>query len=130
MVHAAYYTKITFGIIGFVSAIALFAYFRKVPLLSSLVEKILGNRALLILPLGVFLGAVIPAVLGWYVREVGRKPWTVYGIFYPEELVTVVGYGRSFEFAFFMGVTIVAIAAFGMVSMYLVATRFRGGDNE
>jgi cytochrome d ubiquinol oxidase subunit I len=135
VVHAAYYTKIAFGVIGFVSAIALFAHFRKLPLLSSLVDRILGRRAMLILPIGVFLGAAVPSVLGWYVREVGRKPWTVYGILYPEELVTVVGYGRSFEFAVFMGVIIAAIAAFGMVSMYFVATRgyrylFRGDENE
>lgn len=135
VVHAAYYTKIAFGVIGFVSAIALFSHFRRLPLLSSLVDRILGRRAMLILPVGVFLGAVISSVLGWYVREVGRKPWTVYGILYPEELVTVVDYGRSPEFAAFMGAVIIAIVAFGMVSMYFVATRgyrylFRGDGNE
>lgn len=135
VIHAAYYTKIAFGVIGFVSAIALFAHFRRVPLLTSLVNRILGERAMLILPLGVFFGALIPSVLGWYVREVGRKPWTVYGVLYPEELVTVVGYGRSFEFAIFMSVVIIAVVAFGITSMYIVATRgykylFRGDGDE
>ncbi|MEN2975041.1 MAG: cytochrome ubiquinol oxidase subunit I, partial [Candidatus Caldarchaeales archaeon] len=47
-------------------------------------EKILfyGGLAMLFIP---------PAIsgLGWAVREIGRKPWTVYGLLYPEELITL-----------------------------------------
>lgn len=39
---------------------------------------------------GVAMFFIAPAMagLGWAVREIGRKPWTVYGLLYPEELVT------------------------------------------
>ncbi|MEM1992267.1 MAG: cytochrome ubiquinol oxidase subunit I [Nitrososphaerota archaeon] len=39
---------------------------------------------------GLIMFFVAPAIagLGWAVREIGRKPWTVYGLLYPEELVT------------------------------------------
>ncbi|MET1123824.1 MAG: cytochrome ubiquinol oxidase subunit I [Archaeoglobaceae archaeon] len=136
-VHAAYYTKIAFGVLGFVSAIALFGYLRGLPVISRIVEKVLGARSILALSVLVFLGSAVPSVLGWYVREVGRKPWTVYGLLYPEELVTVVGYGRTPEFAALMAITITIIVLFGVLAMYLVATReyrfldlLRGGGNE
>jgi cytochrome d ubiquinol oxidase subunit I len=136
LVHYAYYTKIAFGIIGFVSAICLFAGLSRVPLLSRLVLGIFKERVPVLLSFGILLGSVIPSVLGWYVREVGRKPWTVYGLLYPEELVSVVGYARSAEFALFMGTIIAMIVLFGIFCMYIIATRqrkseelIRGGGN-
>jgi len=135
-IHYAYYTKIAFGVIGFVSAIGLFAGIGRVPLLSRLVLGIFREKATILLSFGILLGSVIPSALGWYVREVGRKPWTVYGLLYPEELVSVVGYARSVEFALFMGTVIALIVLFGIFCMYLIATRekkseelIRGGGN-
>lgn len=43
----------------------------------------------LVLTMGLF--APLMAGLGWAVREIGRKPWTVYGLIYPEEIVTPLG---------------------------------------
>jgi len=124
LIHTTYYTKITFGVIGFLSAIALFAYVNRFPAIYSLVSRIFGSRAVLILSIMVFLGSAIPSVLGWYVREVGRKPWTVYGLLYPEELITVVEFSRSPEFAIAFGIVIASIAVFGILAMYTVATRW------
>jgi cytochrome d ubiquinol oxidase subunit I len=88
------------------------------------------------LSLGILLGSVIPSALGWYVREAGRKPWTVYGLLYPEELVSVVEYARSAEFAIFMGIVVALIVVSGIFGMYLIASRerkseelLRGGGN-
>lgn len=116
IVHTAYYTKIFFGMIGFLSSIALFAYLRRTA------EK-LSSRYIIILSILVMLGSIIPSVLGWYVREVGRKPWTVYGLLYPEELVTVVEYARTTEFGILFGAIILSIAIIGIYAMFLVATR-------
>ncbi len=121
-VHAAYYVKVAFGAVGFVSALSLFAYFYSLPVVSSAVRRF-GGRAVLIFAALTLLGSAIPSVLGWYVREVGRKPWTVYGLLYPEELVTVVDYGRSAEFATLMALAILAVGISGIFAMYLVATR-------
>ncbi|MCS7121768.1 MAG: cytochrome ubiquinol oxidase subunit I [Archaeoglobaceae archaeon] len=122
-VHASYYTKISFGILGFVSAIALFLHFKSSSI-SNIVKRVLGEKAIVVLSLLIFLGSVIPSVFGWYVREVGRKPWTVYGLLYPEELVTVVGYARTTEFAAFMIFVVSLIAIFGIFAMYLIAKRY------
>lgn len=32
----------------------------------------------------------IVSALGWAVRELGRKPWTIYGMFYPRELISII----------------------------------------
>ena len=41
------------------------------------------------LVMGVF--TPLMAGLGWAVREIGRKPWTVYGLVYPDEIITPLG---------------------------------------
>jgi len=41
------------------------------------------------LVMGVF--TPLMAGLGWAVREIGRKPWTVYGLVYPNEILTPLG---------------------------------------
>ncbi|WP_202318958.1 cytochrome ubiquinol oxidase subunit I [Archaeoglobus neptunius] len=123
VVHTAYYTKIAFGILGFISAVALFAHLYRINPISMLVLKILGERSVVVLSFLILLGSVIPSTLGWFVREVGRKPWTVYGLLYPDDLVTVVGSAVTPEFAAFMGLVIAAIGVSGLFAMYTVATR-------
>jgi len=128
MIHAAYYTKVAFAIIGGLAAAVLFFYFYRAPGLSALaatIAKLFGDerRRVLILALLLVLGTVIPAVAGWYVREVGRKPWTVYGLLYPSELVTPVPYSTSPSFLAFAYLVILAVNIGGLFAMYLVATR-------
>jgi cytochrome d ubiquinol oxidase subunit I len=136
ILHYAYYTKIFFGILGFLSAIALFAALRTVPVLSKVVKGILGERAVFLLSVGIMLGSTVPSALGWYVREVGRKPWTVYGLLYPDELVSVFEPARSGGFALFMALVIASVVFSGLLAMYIVATRGRkseelsGGDEN
>jgi len=79
------------------------------------------ERALFVLTLIVLIGAALAAALGWAVREVGRKPWTVYGLLYPEEVVTPVPATPGFlAFAYFV---ILVVGIGGLVAMYIVATR-------
>jgi len=126
-VHYAYYTKIAGGVVAFAAALVLlFAAWIRVPGLTPLAEKMMAifgprERALFILTLLVLIGAVLAAALGWAVREVGRKPWTVYGLLYPEEVVTPVPATPGFlAFAYFV---ILAVGIGGLVAMYIVATR-------
>jgi cytochrome d ubiquinol oxidase subunit I len=55
------------------------------------------------------------------VREVGRSPWTVYGLIYPAELVTPVPI-NPIVLALFV-VVFATIAVVGLYGMYIVATR-------
>ncbi|MDM7275977.1 MAG: cytochrome ubiquinol oxidase subunit I [Thermoprotei archaeon] len=128
VVHYAYYAKVITAIIGGLAAATLFFYFIKVPALNPLavrVASLLGDekKRVFLLTLLVLAGTVIPAVLGWYVREVGRKPWTVYGLLYPEELATPVPYATSWPFLAFAYLVILAVNIGGLLALYIVATR-------
>ncbi|MFN3805037.1 MAG: cytochrome ubiquinol oxidase subunit I [Pyrobaculum sp.] len=128
LIHYTFYTKVFFAIIGGFAALALFFYFVKTPGLTTLARRIataLGGegRGLFILSLLAVLGTVIPAVGGWAVREIGRKPWTVYGLLYPSEIMTPVPYATSPGFLAFAYIVILAVGFGGLYAMYLVATR-------
>jgi cytochrome d ubiquinol oxidase subunit I len=128
LIHAAYYTKVAFAIIGGLAAAVLFFYFYRAPGLSALataIAKLFGDerRRVFILALLLVLGTVIPSVAGWYVREVGRKPWTVYGLLYPSELVTPVPYSTSPGFLAFAYLVILAVNIGGLIALYIVAAR-------
>lgn len=61
------------------------------------------------------------AGLGWAVREIGRKPWTVYGLLYPSELITSIEINPLIEVVIIGGM----LAAFALMvyTIYLVLTR-------
>jgi cytochrome d ubiquinol oxidase subunit I len=124
-IHAAYYTKIAAGVIALVSVVALSGSVHNLGLISSVVriiEKRLGGKNLLfLLALLTLLGSILASALGWYVREVGRKPWTVYGLLYPEELVTPVSFSTPVIIAFTL--LFAAMALGGLYGMYLVAVK-------
>ncbi len=128
LIHTAYYVKVAFAIIGGLAAAVLFFYFYKVPGLSAIasaIARIFGDekRRVFLLALLLVLGTVIPAVGGWAVREIGRKPWSVYGLLYPSEIVTPVPYAASPGFLAFAYLVILAVNIGGLYAMYLVATR-------
>jgi len=128
LINTAYYTKVTFAIIGGLAAAVLFFYFYRAPGLSALataIARFFGDerRRVFILALLLVLGTVIPAVMGWYVREAGRKPWTVYGLCYPSELVTPVPYSTDPGFLAFAYFVILAVNFGGFFALYIVATR-------
>jgi len=127
-IHAAYYIKVVFAVIGGLAAVVLFLYFYRVPGISALasaIARIFGDekRRVFLLALLLVLGTVIPAVAGWYVREVGRKPWTVYGLLYPSEVVTPVPYSTSPGFLAFAYFVILAVNLSGLFALYIVAAR-------
>ena len=124
-VNTAYYAKITLGAIALVSLIALVALSFSLGALSSLTKRLLkplGHRkAVLLLSFVVAIACVTTASLGWFVREVGRKPWTVYGLLYPKELITPVPMNPVALALFVM--TFVTVATVGLYGMYVVATK-------
>ena len=121
-VHAAYYVKIAGGVVAFFSVILLAGVLHEIPVISAVSRRIAGERIFL-LSLFIAGGSITSAVLGWAVREVGRKPWTVYGLLWPEELVSVNTTVLSPAFVAFMALVILVIGVGGLTAMYLVATR-------
>ncbi|MEZ0290057.1 MAG: cytochrome ubiquinol oxidase subunit I [Sulfolobales archaeon] len=130
IVHIAYYTKISGGVVAFIASIALAGLLYNVPVLTSLSRRVMflitggdERKSILILSILVSLGVALASVLGWFVREVGRKPWTVYGLLYPEEVVTAVDYAYTPQFAALAAVVFLAVSLGGLYAMYLVASR-------
>ncbi|MEM2653759.1 MAG: cytochrome ubiquinol oxidase subunit I [Nitrososphaerota archaeon] len=68
--------------------------------------------------LAMFFIAPALAGLGWAVREIGRKPWTVYGLLYPEELVTPNPIGLEIVLTIIGGLLLGLIITF--TTIYLV----------
>jgi cytochrome d ubiquinol oxidase subunit I len=124
-VNGAFYTKIASGIIALVALLALAALtfdFGIVSRISRRVFSRLGKERSTFLLSLIFLATVtIAAGLGWFVREVGRKPWTVYGLIYPEELITPVPI-NSIVLGLFT-LAFVSMAIIGLYGMYYFATR-------
>jgi len=82
---------------------------------------------------GILYGVLMPTIagLGWAVREVGRKPWTVYGLLYPEELITPVEINSPVAIGIILGVIIGISLMF--YTIYIVLTkppRILGGGDE
>ncbi|MEM0341072.1 MAG: cytochrome ubiquinol oxidase subunit I [Acidilobaceae archaeon] len=128
IVNVAYYTKLLGAGIAIVSSLLMTGILYDVPVLSGISRSIAnraGSRAT-VLTLGILvaLGVIVAASLGWYVREVGRKPWTVYGLLYPEEIMTTVNYAYSAPFLAFASIMIIVISISGITIIALVASRY------
>ncbi|WP_243676243.1 cytochrome ubiquinol oxidase subunit I [Vulcanisaeta distributa] len=131
LVSVFYYTMIGAGILLAIAAVlALFTYLVRAPILSAITDFI--NNEIL----GVLIGAdnvmpflasamavlsAIAATAGWAAREVGRQPWTVYGLITTNEVVTSDAITPGFV-AFVVAI-LLTIAVVGALAMYYVATR-------
>lgn len=139
-VHYSYYLKIAVGVVALLSSAVLALSYYNVKGLSWLARKFLvGNsyRAVFAWSFILFISASAAAILGWFVREVGRKPWTVYGLLYPQEVVTPIQLSQSPIFLAIASLVIIAVAVLGYGAMFLVATRpqlvkkiFREGEKR
>jgi len=58
---------------------------------------------------------------GWAVRELGRQPWTIYGLVRPEQVITPNPITPLFSY-FIMLVEAVTFAC-GLVALYFIPTK-------
>jgi cytochrome d ubiquinol oxidase subunit I len=123
-VNALYYVKIAFGIVDLVSLVALAALSFSLGPLSKLTRRILSRfgekRSIFLLSLLIVVSSIFASGLGWFVREVGRRPWTVYGLLYPEELMTRVAIGPV---VLIFALVFATVAVVGVYGIYVVSTR-------
>jgi cytochrome d ubiquinol oxidase subunit I len=124
IINAIYYMKIAFGIVDLVGVFGLVTLNFNIGLLSRIMKRTLKRlpqrKQIFLLSFIVSVSSILASGLGWVVREVGRKPWTVYGLLYPEELMTSVPVGPVFVL---FAVLFVSVAAIGIYGTYIVATR-------
>jgi cytochrome d ubiquinol oxidase subunit I len=125
LVSFAYSMKILLGIIALLSlCIVLVSVFR-IRILSRIAERLFGSlgrgRLVLLFSIVEVAACAMTASLGWFIREVGRLPWTVYGLLYPQELVSPVPIDPIVLAVFTIIFSITALL--GVFGMYLVCTR-------
>ncbi|GAB6947754.1 cytochrome ubiquinol oxidase subunit I [Vulcanisaeta sp. JCM 16161] len=131
LVSAFYYTMIGAGILLAIAAVlALFTYLVRVPVLSAVTDfinnEILGvligsDNVMPFLASAMAVLSAIAATAGWAAREIGRQPWTVYGLITTNEVVT--GDVITPGFVAFVVAILLVIAVVGALAMYYVATR-------
>jgi cytochrome bd ubiquinol oxidase subunit I len=125
VIYSLYYAKIAFGILDLVAIVGLVALNFNLGVLSRLTRRILSRfgeqKSVFLLSLLVVLASIFASGLGWFVREDGRKPWTVYGLIYPEEAITSVSISPSVFVAF--ALIFAAVAVLGIYGIYIVSTR-------
>ncbi len=115
LVYPMYVTKL--GVAGLSALISL-------ALLSVFVfRRFWEGKARLMAYLALAMGIFTPLMsgLGWAIREIGRKPWTVYGLLYPSELITPLG-GSAWVAAVVIG-GLVAGFIFMCLTIYLVLVK-------
>ena len=124
LINPLYYLKIAFGIADLVGLLGLIALNFNLGPLSKITRRIFSRlseqRGVFLLSLVVVAASILASGLGWFIREDGRKPWTVYGLLYPEELITSVPAGPVF---ILFAVLFVVVAAIGVYGIYVVSTR-------
>jgi len=130
MISGFYYMMIGAGIVaGLAAILTLFSFLWRVPILSRISDAINNALAKLVggenvLPLLVFIMAIaagLASIGGWAAREIGRQPWTIYGLITTNEVVTPIRITPLFEAIVYVIFT--AIAVGGAVAMYYAATR-------
>ena len=117
-----YYAMIAAGILLLVLSVAYLGLF------SQKIDRLI--RAVLRMPTETFvvytsfLAAVLGIIAGsagWAVREVGRQPWTIYGLVRPEQVVTPNPITPIFTY-FIILVELLTFVG-GIVALYFVPTR-------
>ncbi len=131
LISGMYYTMVASGILLAIAALLmLFTYLVRIPVLSPLADfinyRVLGaivgrDNVLPFLAIATAVLSAVAASAGWAVREIGRQPWTVYGLITTNEVVTSVEITPGF--AAFVIAVLAAIAALGVAAMYYTATR-------
>jgi cytochrome d ubiquinol oxidase subunit I len=115
IIHYIYYAKIGISIALGLFMVGLFVWF-------FLLKKNVNEIPRIILRLGVFFPFLINFVAsaGWMTKEIGRKPWTVYGMVTAEQAATTV----EIPWYIVLGVIVYSITLLGGL-MVLVWYLFR-----
>lgn len=117
--HFFYYTMVILGVVLFILAIAYFGIYIK--FIDKIVKAIFRKSTEDFLVYASFVAAasgVIASISGWAAREMGRHPWTIYGLVtYPE---VVTSHPITVWFTVFIMVMELAIFFAGIWGFYMI----------
>jgi cytochrome d ubiquinol oxidase subunit I len=122
LIHVLYYTMVVSGVILFIIGIAYFGLY--IGVIDKLVRKILRidiETLIIYLSFAAPILALAAASAGWAVREIGRRPWAIYGLVRKDQVITPVPI--SFEFSLLVIAIILLIFAGGLIALYYLTIR-------
>ncbi len=117
-----YYAMIASGVLLLVFSVAyLGLYSRRIDQLVRVVVRMTTERFLLYSSFAAAILAIIAGSAGWAVRELGRQPWTIYGLVRPEQLITPNPITPVFSY--FIMLVEVMVFGCGIVALYFIPTK-------
>ncbi len=117
-----YYAMVVSGILLFVFAIAYLGLLsKKIDMLVRLVMRMPTEKFVVYSSFLATLLGIVAASAGWAVREVGRQPWTIYGLVQYQQVITPNPITPLFSF--FIIVVELGIFAAGLVAFYFIPTK-------
>jgi cytochrome d ubiquinol oxidase subunit I len=117
-----YYCMIISGVVLVALSVAYIGLFsRSMDHLVRMVTRMPTERFVVYTSFVATLFGTIAGSAGWAVRELGRQPWTIYGLIRPEQVITPNPITPVFSYF----IILVEISAFigGIVALYFIPTR-------
>ena len=122
VLSALYYSMIISGTLLLVFSVAYLGLFsRRVDRLVRIVIRMPTERFVLYSSFVAALLGIVAGSAGWAVRELGRQPWTIYGLVRPEQVITPNPITPIFSY--FIILVEVTTFACGITGLYFVPTR-------
>ena len=117
-----YYSMIICGILLLVLSIAYLGLFsRRMDRLVMMVTRMSTERFVVYSSFVAAVLGIVAGAAGWAVRELGRQPWTIYGLVRPEQVITPNPITPLFSY-FIILVEIMTFTS-GIVALYFIPTR-------
>ncbi|MGC8644782.1 MAG: cytochrome ubiquinol oxidase subunit I [Thermoplasmata archaeon] len=119
VLHALYYTMVISGVVLIILAIGYFGLYSRV--IRKIVQSVLRMKEETLVLYGSFAGAffsILAGITGWATRELGRHPWTVYGVVTYNNVVN----SRVITPIFTGGIIVLEISIFlaGLWGIYMI----------
>jgi len=117
-----YYCMIVSGALLLVFSIAYLGLFsRRIDRLVRAVIRMPTERFVLYSSFLAALLGIVAGSAGWAVRELGRQPWTIYGLIRPEQLITPNPITPLFSYFIILVEAITLVG--GIVALYFIPTK-------
>ena len=122
LISALYYSMIISGILLLVFSIAYLGLFsRKIDRVVRAVVRMSTEKFVVYSSFVAVVLAIVASSAGWAVREVGRQPWTIYGLVRGSQVITPNPITPLFSY--FMILVEIMTFVGGIVALYFIPTR-------
>jgi cytochrome d ubiquinol oxidase subunit I len=117
-----YYAMIVSGVLLLVFSVAYLGLFsRAVDRLVRVVIRMPTERFVLYSSFVAALLGIVAGSAGWAVRELGRQPWTIYGLIRPEQVITPNPITPLFSYFIILVETMTFVS--GIIALYFIPTK-------